>query len=61
MEESLEGAGKFRRVTLRPRVTIASGSDLEKAHSLHQVAHAKCFIANSVNFPVEHESTVAIG
>jgi organic hydroperoxide reductase OsmC/OhrA len=61
MEESLEGSGKFRRVTLRPRVTIASGSDLEKAHSLHQVAHAKCFIANSVNFPVEHESTVAIG
>jgi organic hydroperoxide reductase OsmC/OhrA len=55
MEESPDGSGTFRKVILRPRVIIASDSDLEKARSLHQKAHAKCFIANSVNFPIEHE------
>ena len=60
MEESPDGSGTFRRVLLRPRVTIASGSDSDKARSLHDVAHAKCFIANSVNFPVEHKSTLGI-
>jgi organic hydroperoxide reductase OsmC/OhrA len=59
MQESPDGSGTFRRVILRPRVIIASSSDSEKARTLHQVAHAKCFIANSVNFPVEHEPAVA--
>jgi organic hydroperoxide reductase OsmC/OhrA len=60
MEESSDGSGIFKKVILRPRVVIAAGSDLEKARSLHDVAHAKCFIANSVNFTVEHEPTVTI-
>jgi hypothetical protein len=29
--------------------------------SLHKEAHAKCFIANSVNFPVRHEPARAVG
>ena len=58
MDEDADGAGRFRRVVLRPAVTLASGSDLAKARALHQDAHAKCFIANSVNFPVEHEPTI---
>jgi organic hydroperoxide reductase OsmC/OhrA len=60
MEESPDGSGIFKKVILRPRVVIASGSDSEKARSLHSVANAKCFIANSVNFTVEHEPTVAM-
>lgn len=60
MEESPDGSGVFRKVILRPSVVIAPGSDSEKARALHDVAHAKCFIANSVNFPVEHEPTMAI-
>ena len=52
MEESADGGGRFLHVTLRPRITIAVGSDLETAERLHHDAHAKCFIANSVHFPV---------
>ncbi len=55
MLETANGAGQFTSVTLRPRVTLAPGADLDKARSLHQLAHQKCFIARSVNFPVEHE------
>ena len=49
---------RFTEVTLRPKVTIAPGSDPEKARELHARAHAICFIANSVNFPVKNEPTI---
>jgi organic hydroperoxide reductase OsmC/OhrA len=57
-----EGAtgGRFERVVLRPRVTIASG-DAAKAAELHKDAHRLCFVANSVNFPVECEPTITVG
>lgn len=60
MEETADGAGQFRRVLLRPRVTVAPGADLERAQVLHDEAHARCFIARSVNFPVEHDATVYV-
>jgi organic hydroperoxide reductase OsmC/OhrA len=53
-----QGVGQLNRVLLKPRVTIAAGSDPEKARALHHDAHAACFIARSVNFPVEHEPTI---
>ena len=52
MEESADGGGRFVRVTLRPRITVTAQSDLDTAKRLHHDAHEKCFIANSVNFPV---------
>ena len=52
------GGGHFTEVTLRPRVVVAPGGDLAKARALHEDAHGKCFIANSVNFPVKHEPSV---
>ncbi len=52
MAENEDGAGRFVDVTLHPRVTIASGDDTARARSLHAIAHAKCFIANSINFPI---------
>lgn len=52
---------KVTDVLLRPRVTIAAGSDPAKAERLHQRAHDICFIARSVNFPVRHEAVVAVG
>ena len=54
MQETADGGGHFTRVLLRPRVTLAAGSDAARAESLHREAHAKCFIARSVRFPVEH-------
>jgi organic hydroperoxide reductase OsmC/OhrA len=53
-----DGGGRFRRVVLRPVVTLASGSDAERAQALHHEAHRLCYIANSVSFPVEHEPEI---
>ena len=39
---------------------VAPGSDIERARTLHQPAHEKCFIANSVNFPVECEPEIVV-
>ena len=52
------GAGEFTRVTLRPRVTVTAESDPEAAACLHAKAAAMCFIARSVNFPVDHEPEI---
>jgi organic hydroperoxide reductase OsmC/OhrA len=53
MQESNAGDGRFVGVTLRPHVRV-TGS-VEKAEALHRRAHELCYIANSVNFPVDHQ------
>ena len=55
MAEEASGAGHFIRVVLRPRVSLAAGSDRSRAEALHHEANGMCFIARSVNFPVEHQ------
>jgi organic hydroperoxide reductase OsmC/OhrA len=50
------GGGRFTEVVLRPKVTLAAGSDGNAAQALHEEAHRHCFIAASVNFPVRHEA-----
>jgi organic hydroperoxide reductase OsmC/OhrA len=59
MEQTADGGGHFTSVTLRPVVTIASG-DPEVALALHHEASLKCFIANSMNFPVRHEPRILV-
>ncbi|MGA7328155.1 MAG: OsmC family protein [Rhodomicrobium sp.] len=59
VEDDAKG-GYFTSVKLRPAVNISSGSDPEKAKALHHDAHAKCYIANSVNFSVEHEPVISV-
>ena len=53
LQEAPEG-GHFTEVVLHPKVTVTDPAMIEKANALHDVAHKKCFIANSVNFPVLH-------
>lgn len=60
MAEDATKGGWFTGTTLRPRVTIAKGSDAAKARELHHRAHEKCYIANSVNFPVGCEPEIAV-
>jgi organic hydroperoxide reductase OsmC/OhrA len=57
LELAPDGGGRFVEVVLRPSVGISEG-DLGVARRQHDAAQAKCFIANSVNFPVRHEATV---
>jgi len=61
MAEAEDGSGRFTEVVLRPRVAVASPTMIDTAASLHKEAHAKCFIANSVNFPVRHEPVITVG
>ena len=61
MSEDTTGSGRFTEVILSPEVTVASDSDLARARALHDEATQKCFIANSVNFPVRHEPSFRTG
>ena len=48
--------GRFTRVVLRPRVQFAEPVDAATLARLHDEAGSACFIAASVNFPVEVEA-----
>lgn len=50
--------GRFTRIVLHPRVTIRAGDDRDLAHALHHAAHEQCYVANSVNFPIDCEPTI---
>jgi organic hydroperoxide reductase OsmC/OhrA len=52
MEETPDGSGAFTSVQLNPLVKLADHGDADRALALHHEAHEKCFIARSVNFPV---------
>ncbi len=52
-------AGRFTGIVLRPHVVIRAGDDAERAAQLHHTAHEKCYIANSVNFPIACEAVIA--
>jgi organic hydroperoxide reductase OsmC/OhrA len=59
--EHADGAGEFVRVTLHPRMTITDAARIDEAESLHHRAHELCFLARSMNFPVECEAVVTAG
>lgn len=54
-ESERDGTGRFLSATLRPRIEVPKGTDIEKAEALHHEVHKYCFIARSVNFPVTYE------
>ncbi|MCR9248798.1 MAG: OsmC family protein [bacterium] len=60
MEEDKTGAGRFREVTLYPIVKIKESDKTDLAHSLHEKANKMCFIANSCNFPVQHDAKIEV-
>jgi organic hydroperoxide reductase OsmC/OhrA len=55
MIEDGNKGGKFKEVTLQPIVTVVDRNMIEKVEEIHKKAHALCFVANSVNFPVFHK------
>ena len=57
MIETADGGGRFTEVVLHPVVTIGPG-DCALAEQLHERAHALCFVANSMNFPVRCECVI---
>ena len=55
MQETDNGGGFFKEITLYPEVIVKDASMIEKANSLHAKTNEYCFIANSVNFPIHHK------
>lgn len=60
MVEDASGGGRFAEVTLAPEVTLAGAVDPARIEALHHDAHAKCFIANSVSFPVRCRGRIRV-
>ncbi len=60
MEESKDGSGRFTGVQLNPEVTIMEAEKQELAASLHHKANEMCFIANSCNFPINHQCIIKV-
>ena len=60
-----DGSGEFTGVVLRPRVTLdpATAEDRKALAGgpMHKDANRLCFIARSVNFPVEHQPQTVSG
>lgn len=55
MLENKNGSGCFTVILLRPLITVADRTMIEKADEMHKEANKMCFIANSCNFPILHE------
>ena len=55
-ETDTDGASRFLRATLRPRIMVPDGTDLAKADALHGEVHKYCFIARSLAFPVAYKA-----
>jgi len=60
-ETDADGASRFLRATLRPRIRVVPGTDLHRADALHGAVHDYCFIARSVNFPVDCRARYRVG
>ncbi len=56
MEVRPDGTAQFLSVTLRPCVTVPHHVSSVLVKSLHEAAHAKCVIAQSVKFAVSCEA-----
>ncbi|PQA96903.1 peroxiredoxin [Chryseobacterium shigense] len=60
MIETADGSGHFTSASLHPTVAVAKESMIDKAMELHHKANQFCFIARSVNFPIQHIPTVVV-
>jgi organic hydroperoxide reductase OsmC/OhrA len=60
MEENPDGSGQFKEIILYPVVIVTDEAMKDKAVALHREAHAMCFLARSVNFPIHHHPEIRI-
>ena len=52
---------RITRITLRPKVTVADGTDVAQVQKLLYEAHRECYISNSITSEVVLEPTVLHG
>jgi organic hydroperoxide reductase OsmC/OhrA len=51
---------RIREIHLRPRITVAPGTDAARVLHLCDVAHGECFIANTLSCPVTVHAAVRV-
>ena len=51
---------RITRITLRPRIVVAAGSDVERVLRIVEKAHGECYIANSLTSEVVLEPAVEL-
>jgi peroxiredoxin-like protein len=56
--ELIDGKFQFTTITMKPRITLKSGSDVAKAKELIQKAESNCLISNSMKTRVSLEPTI---
>jgi organic hydroperoxide reductase OsmC/OhrA len=60
LEKRADGKEAITRVTLRPAVSFDGAAPSPEQHAqLHEKAHERCFVANSVNSKVTVEPSIA--
>jgi organic hydroperoxide reductase OsmC/OhrA len=51
---------RITAIRLRPRITVAAGTDPARVHKLVALAHEHCFIANSLTSEIDIRATVEV-
>tara|TARA_R110002124_G_scaffold132305_2_gene294826 strand:- start:5312 stop:5782 length:471 start_codon:yes stop_codon:yes gene_type:complete len=59
-ENMPDGSGRFLSATLKPKIVIETGGDVQRAHDIHGEIHKYCFIARSMNFPVSCKPDISV-
>ncbi len=60
MQEEEDGSGRFTSILLAPEVVINSEENLALAEALHEEAGKMCFIANSIQVPIEYKAQITV-
>jgi peroxiredoxin-like protein len=56
-----DGALRFTEIVLRPRVTVAAGTDRERALRVLEKSEKACLVSASLSTPVRLEPEVVVG
>ena len=59
MQETSDGSGYFKEITLKPTVKVSKPEMVAKAVDLHKTANEMCYVAKSCKFPVYHKPKVS--
>ncbi len=52
---------RITRITLRPRIVVAAGSNLDRVRRIVDKGHEECYIANSVTTEITIQPTIELG
>lgn len=52
---------RITRITLRPRIVVAAGSNVDRVRRIVSKGHEECYVANSVTTEIAIEPTIELG